>query len=68
MPYGMPKSMGGDSPKNDAKMEKMVSAIEATGQDKVSAIKIAKASLEKKHALEHAGRVSRASTNHKRPR
>lgn len=53
MPYGLPKSIGGDSKKNDAKMEKMVSAIQASGKDKVSAIKIAKASMEKMHAAGH---------------
>ena len=67
MPYGVSKKVGGDSPANDAKMERMVSAIEKSGQDKVSAIKIAKASLDK-HALEHAGMVSRKTTKHKRLR
>ena len=47
MPYGIGKKYGGDSPKNDAKMEKQVSAIQKTGKDKVSAIKIAKAQQRK---------------------
>lgn len=42
MPYGIAKKYGGDSPANDAKMEKQVNAIQRTGKSKVSAIKIAK--------------------------
>ncbi len=43
MPYGIAKSQGGDSKKNDTKMEAQVAAIQRHGVDKVSAIKIAKA-------------------------
>lgn len=43
MPYGISKTQGGDSPENDARMEAQVAAIQRSGQDKVSAIKIAKA-------------------------
>src|SRR5438094_187422 len=42
MPYGISKSQGGDSPENDAHMERMVQDIMADGHDKVSAIRIAK--------------------------
>lgn len=48
MPYGVSKSLGGDSPQNDAHMERMVTALQRQGHDKVSAIKIAKASMHKK--------------------
>lgn len=47
MPYGFSKRLGGDSPENDAAMEERVSAIQRSGKGKVSAIKIAKASLAK---------------------
>jgi hypothetical protein len=44
MPYGIAKRFGGDSRKNDARMEKQVKAIMASSHvSKVSAIKIAKA-------------------------
>lgn len=49
MPYGVAKALGGDSAKNDAHMERAVSAIMKSGKDKVSAIRIAKAGMAKKH-------------------
>lgn len=51
MPYGIAKSKGGDSARNDARMERMVSAIMAQGHDKISAIKIAKSSMKPKRTL-----------------
>ena len=42
MPYGFNKSLGGDSPDNDAAIERCVSALVAKGHDKVEAIKICK--------------------------
>jgi hypothetical protein len=48
MPYGIAKSQGGDSKKNDARMEKQVKAIQKHVHSKVSAIKIAKAAWRKK--------------------
>jgi hypothetical protein len=48
MPYGIAKKYGGDSKKNDAKMEKQVKAIMRTGKSKVSAIKIAKSQQAKR--------------------
>ena len=46
MPYGVAKSIGGDTAANDAKMERCVSSLVAKGYGKVSAIKICKASME----------------------
>jgi hypothetical protein len=48
MPYGLKKSLGGDSKRNDAKIKKQVNAIMKTGVSKVSAIKIAKAQMAKR--------------------
>lgn len=46
MPYGVKKEAGGDSPRNDAKMERCVRQVMAGGKrTKVEAIKICKASL-----------------------
>lgn len=47
MPYGMSKKVGGDTPNTDAKMEQCVAKVQAEGHDKVSAIRICKASIEK---------------------
>lgn len=47
MPYGLPKRIGGDSKKNDATMKKRVDAIMRSGHSKVSAIKIAKAQMDR---------------------
>ena len=43
--YGIPKEDGGDSEKNDSKMEDCVAKVMAKGHDKESAIKICKTSL-----------------------
>jgi hypothetical protein len=48
MPYGISSALGGDSKKNDRKMEKQVQAIQRGGKSKVSAIKIAKAQAKKR--------------------
>lgn len=49
MPYGLKKSLGGDSKRNDAKIKKQVNAIMASSHvSKVSAIKIAKAQMSKR--------------------
>lgn len=46
MPYGVPKSKGGDSTRNVAKMESCVSQVMAKqGVDKARAIAICKKSL-----------------------
>lgn len=45
MPYGFKKSLGGDNQANDQRMEACVTRVMATGQDKVSAIRICKASI-----------------------
>lgn len=45
MPYGVSKDDGGDSPKNEARMERQVKGIQKAGYGKVAAIKMAKASL-----------------------
>jgi len=46
MPYGIGRKYGGDSKRNDARMEKQVKAIMAASHvTKVSAIKIAKAQM-----------------------
>ncbi len=44
MPYNM---KGGDTPEKDAKMERCVSDLQSQGHDKVSAIKICKASIDR---------------------
>jgi len=48
MPYGLNKKKGGDTPQNDAWMERCVSAVMAKGEDKLSAILICKAQFNKK--------------------
>lgn len=45
MPYGVAKTAGGDSPANDAKMERCVADVTASGKPKVNAIRICKVSL-----------------------
>lgn len=47
MPYGIAKSLGGDSQANDAQMESVVAVLMKQGHDKVSAIKIAKSQMRK---------------------
>ncbi len=59
MPYGIAKRFGGDSPENDARMETQVAAIQRSGQDKVSAIKIAKAQMNKRALKARALRESK---------
>lgn len=48
MPYGMAKDAGGDSPQNDAKMERCVTELTAKGYSKQSAIRICKVSIQNK--------------------
>lgn len=45
MPYGVPKSRGGDSAANDAKMHRCIEGVMKDGKSKLSAILICKASL-----------------------
>lgn len=45
MPYGVPTTSGGDSPANVGKMDRCVAHLVKQGHDKVTAIKICKASL-----------------------
>ncbi len=49
MPYGFNKSLGGDSPENDAMIESCVQHVmdKHPGMDKVSAIKICKSQRKK---------------------
>lgn len=47
MPYGVDKDIGGDSPENDAWMEKCVSRVMKTGKEKGAAIAICKTTLKK---------------------
>jgi hypothetical protein len=48
MPYGIQKTQGGDTRKNDAWMERCILAVQAKGKDKVTAIRICKAQLQKR--------------------
>lgn len=50
MPYGLAKSVGGDTAALDSKMEDCVSRLQAKGYSKVSAIKICKVSIQRKAA------------------
>jgi len=45
VPFGLPKSIGGDSSANNAKMESCVKKVKSSGKSKESAIKICKSSL-----------------------
>lgn len=45
MPYGIPRSKGGESPKNEAKMQRCIVDVMAKGNSKLSAILICKKSL-----------------------
>lgn len=47
MPYGVSKGVGGDNPTNDSLMERCVADLTAKGTDKVSAIRICKASIQR---------------------
>jgi hypothetical protein len=53
MPYGIDKSIGGDSPENTKWMEECVRKVMKTGKDKSSAIAICKATLKRSKA-DHA--------------
>ena len=46
MPYGLSKKIGGDTAANDAKMERCIQKVTATGKNKLQAILICKASLQ----------------------
>lgn len=46
MPYGVSKKLGGDTPANDAKMERCVASLVQKGYDKVAAIRICKSSMQ----------------------
>lgn len=50
MPYGLAKSVGGDTPELNAKVEACVNRLTAKGYSKVSAIKICKVSIQRKAA------------------
>lgn len=54
-PYGIAKSKGGDSPANDAKMERCVSSLMDKGYDKVSAIRICKSRIGSKGTPKQKG-------------
>lgn len=45
MPYGIPKSKGGDSAENVARMERCVQRVMESGKSEESAIRICKDSL-----------------------
>ena len=47
MPYGVAKNVGGDSPGNDQKMERLVSQFQQRGMSKLSAIKLAKSIVDR---------------------
>ncbi len=48
MPYGLPKSKGGDTAASDAWMERCISDVQAKGKSKLSAILICKAQFSKR--------------------
>lgn len=47
MPYGIKKALGGDTPAVDARMDRCVKDVMATGKSKISAVLICKASIQK---------------------
>jgi len=47
MPYGLSKKIGGDTPANDALMERCVKDVMAQGKSKLSAVLICKSSIQK---------------------
>jgi len=47
LPYGLSKKSGGDSPANDAAMERCIADVMKTGKSKLSAILICKTSIQK---------------------
>ena len=48
MPYGFPKSLGGDSSANDALMERCVTKVMAQGNSKQAAIRICKVAISRR--------------------
>lgn len=48
MPYGLPRKKGGDTPANDAWMERCIADVHAKGHSKLSAILICKAQFSKR--------------------
>lgn len=57
MPYGMSKASGGDSPTNDAAMERCVEKLQAKGYSKTSSIRICKTSIQEK-AMKRRGQTA----------
>ena len=45
MPYGVPKSKGGDTPDNTARMDRCVQHLQTQGHSKLSSIRICKKTL-----------------------
>lgn len=54
MPYGLKKSLGGDTKSADVRMERCVTKVMGEGHDKVAAIKICKSSIQHSLALRKA--------------
>jgi hypothetical protein len=50
MPYGISKALGGDSKATDARMERCVADVMASGKPKLNAVLICKSSIQKKLA------------------
>ena len=48
MPYDLPKNKGGDTPSNDAWMQRCMADVQASGKSKLSAILICKAQFSKR--------------------
>lgn len=46
VPYGLPRSQGGDTPEKDAKMERCIADLQAKGYPKLKALLICKASID----------------------
>ena len=55
MPYSLSKKAGGDSAANDAKMERCVQNLVSQGKDKVTAIRICKAAIQRHAVKERQG-------------
>jgi hypothetical protein len=47
MPYGVAKSVGGDTPTTDSLMERCVMHVQSQGKTKEQAIRICKSSIQK---------------------
>lgn len=54
MPYGIARSVGGDTPALDKKVEDCIARLTAKGYSKLSALKICKVSVQKKAAKQNA--------------